>query len=81
MIGMNKDDNEQLKQTKLLNSVIRVYCIHSSPNFAMPWQRNKQDFSSSTGFIISIPSSSGTTTKKYILTNAHAVEYGSLIQV
>ena len=78
----NEIDDNQLKQSKILNSVIRVYCIHSSPNFAMPWQRNKQDYSSSTGFIISISSKiDNSSTKKYILTNAHAVEYGSLIQV
>jgi S1-C subfamily serine protease len=38
----------------------------------MPWQRQKQEFSTSSGFIID---------KKRIITNAHAVEYGSLIQV
>ena len=29
----------------LLDSVIRVYCTHTEPNFSMPWQRTKQDFS------------------------------------
>ncbi len=56
----------------LLNSVIRVYCTHSCPNFGMPWQRTKQEFSTSTGFVIG---------GNRILTNAHAVEYGSIIQV
>ena len=59
-------------QTKLLNGVVRIYCTHSQPNFGMPWQRMKQEFSTSTGFVID---------GKRILTNAHAVEYGSLIQV
>ena len=59
-------------QTELLNGVIRVYCTHSQPNFGMPWQRMKQEFSTSTGFVID---------GDRILTNAHAVEYGSLIQV
>ena len=58
--------------TDLLNGVVRVYCTHSPPNFAMPWQRLKQEFSSSTGFVIE---------GRRILTNAHAVEFGSLIQV
>lgn len=57
---------------ELLNGVVRVYCTHSPPNFSMPWQRLKQEFSTSTGFIID---------GNKILTNAHAVEYGSLIQV
>jgi len=68
----DKLQQEQEKQTKLLNSVIRVHCTHSVPNYNMPWQRQKQDFSTSTGFILN---------SKQILTNAHAVEYGSLIQV
>lgn len=38
----------------------------------MPWQRQKQEFSTSTGFVID---------GNRILTNAHAVEYGSLVQV
>lgn len=68
----DKLQQEQERQTKLLNSVIRVHCTHSAPNYNMPWQRQKQDFSTSTGFILP---------NKQILTNAHAVEYGSLIQV
>jgi S1-C subfamily serine protease len=60
------------EQTELLNGVVRIYCTHSQPNFGMPWQRMKQEFSTSTGFIID---------GNRILTNAHAVEYGSLIQV
>ena len=59
-------------QTDLLNGVVRIYCTHSPPNFSMPWQRLKQEFSTSTGFVIGA---------KQILTNAHAVEFGSLIQV
>ena len=59
-------------QTELLNGVVRIYCTHSQPNFGMPWQRLKQEFSTSTGFVID---------GNRILTNAHAVEYGSLIQV
>jgi hypothetical protein len=36
-------------QTELLNGVLRIYCTHSQPNFGMPWQRMKQEFSTSTG--------------------------------
>lgn len=60
------------EQSDLLNGIVRVYCTHSPPNFAMPWQRLKQEFSTSTGFVIE---------GKRLLTNAHAVEFGSLIQV
>ena len=65
-------DNSEQEQRDILNGIVRIYCTHSQPNFGMPWQRMKQDFSSSTGFVIN---------GNRILTNAHAVEYGSLIQV
>ena len=66
------DDGDINDRSKLFDGVIRVYCTHSQPSFSMPWQRQKQEFSTSTGFIID---------GNRILTNAHAVEYGSLIQV
>lgn len=73
-LGYNDGQPSSLSsdQTELLNGVVRIYCTHSQPNFGMPWQRMKQEFSSSTGFVID---------GNRILTNAHAVEYGSLIQV
>ena len=73
-LGYNDGQPSSLSsdQTELLNGVVRIYCTHSQPNFGMPWQRLKQEFSSSTGFVID---------GNRILTNAHAVEYGSLIQV
>lgn len=55
-----------------LNGVVRIYCTHSEPNYAMPWQRQRQEFSTSSGFAIS---------QRRILTNAHAVEHGTIIQV
>lgn len=64
------DDTED--NNSILNSVIRIYCTHSEPNFGMPWQRLRQESSTSSGFI---------TDDHKILTNAHAVEYGSIVQV
>jgi S1-C subfamily serine protease len=72
-VDVNDDDDDDVNdRSKLFDGVIRVYCTHSQPSFSMPWQRQKQEFSTSTGFIID---------GNRILTNAHAVEYGSLIQV
>ena len=66
-------DSETLfDQSTLLDGVVRVYATHSQPNHLQPWQRMRQEFSTSSGFIIA---------GNRILTNAHAVEYGSLIQV
>lgn len=77
MGGSGLGDSEALEggsrgHSSLTNGVVRIYCTHSPPNFGMPWQRLRQEFSTSTGFIIG---------GNKILTNAHAVEYGSLIQV
>jgi S1-C subfamily serine protease len=63
---------DDAKEQSLLNGVVRIFCTHSEPNFLMPWQRSKQEFSTSSGFIIS---------GQQILTNAHSIEYGSLVQV
>lgn len=52
--------------------VVRIYCTHSPPSFGMPWQKLRQEFSTSSGFVIQ---------GRRIITNAHAVEYGTLIQV
>lgn len=42
------------------------------PNWSLPWQRLKQEQSTSTGFVID---------GRRIITNAHAVEYSTMIQV
>lgn len=56
----------------LLDGVVRIYCTHSEPNFSMPWQRLRQESSTSSGFILP---------NRQILTNAHAVEYGTVVLV
>ncbi|CAM9335614.1 unnamed protein product, partial [Hapterophycus canaliculatus] len=42
------------------------------PNWSLPWQRLKQEQSTSTGFVID---------GRRIITNAHSVEYSTMIQV
>lgn len=44
----------------------QVFCVHSEPNFSLPWQRKRQYSSTSSGFI---------TADKRILTNAHSVDH------
>lgn len=60
------------KKSTYLDGVVRVFCTHSEPNYEMPWQRQRQEFSTSSGFAIG---------GKRILTNAHSIEHGSVIQV
>ena len=47
-------------------AVLQVFCIHSEPNFSLPWQRKRQFSSTSSGFIIP---------GNRILTNAHCVDH------
>ncbi|KAK4264308.1 hypothetical protein QN277_025506 [Acacia crassicarpa] len=54
---------------RVIDSVVKVFCVHSPPNFSKPWQRMepyKSSKSSSSGFVIS---------GKRVLTNAHSVEH------
>ena len=45
---------------------VQVFCMHSEPNYSLPWQRKRQFSSTSSGFVIS---------DRRILTNAHSVDH------
>ena len=45
---------------------MQVFCMHSEPNYSLPWQRKRQFSSTSSGFVIS---------GRRILTNAHSVDH------
>ncbi|QDZ24599.1 DegP-like serine protease [Chloropicon primus] len=64
--------------SKLLDAVVKVYCLHSEPSFSMPWQRSRQYSSYSTGFVIESPSGKG---KGWLLTNAHSVAFSTVVKV
>ncbi|XP_039068243.1 protease Do-like 9 [Hibiscus syriacus] len=49
-----------------MDAVVKVFCVHTEPNYSLPWQRKRQYSSSSSGFIIG---------GKRVLTNAHSVEH------
>jgi S1-C subfamily serine protease len=55
----------------------QVYCVHTEPNFSLPWQRKRQFASTSSGFMIAatVPG------QRWLLTNAHSVEYASQVRV
>lgn len=57
-----------------LDSVVKVWCVHSTPNFSLPWQRRKQVRSSGTGFCIDRE-------RRVILTNAHCIEWHAQVKV
>lgn len=56
----------------LLDSVVKLYCVHTEPNYSLPWQRKRQFTSTSSAF--AIPG-------RRILTNAHSVEYNTQVKV
>ena len=58
----------------LMDSVVKVFCTHTEPNYSLPWQRKRQISSTSSGFVIS-------TKDRQILTNAHSVEYHTQVKV
>lgn len=56
-----------------LDSVIKVWCVHSTPNFSLPWQRRRQERSSGSGFCIDRE-------RRVILTNAHCIEWHTQVK-
>ena len=80
------------KLTKVYDCIVKVHCIHSEPDYLMPWQRRHQTSSTSSGFVVRSQqledgnddddkSAAAETRHLRIMTNAHSVEYASLVQV
>jgi S1-C subfamily serine protease len=69
------DEDEKLL-TSTLDSVVKVYATHSEPDFLIPWQKKHQTTSTSSGFVLDVPGIG-----YRVMTNAHSVEYGSVVQV
>ncbi|KAK9925235.1 hypothetical protein M0R45_033564 [Rubus argutus] len=55
-----------------MDSVVKVFCVHTEPNFSLPWQRKRQYSSSSSGFVIG---------GRRVLTNAHSVEHHTQVKL
>uniref|UniRef100_A0ACD5ZRG7 Uncharacterized protein n=1 Tax=Avena sativa TaxID=4498 RepID=A0ACD5ZRG7_AVESA len=55
-----------------MDAVVKVFCVHTEPNFSMPWQRKRQYSSSSSGFVIG---------GRRVLTNAHSVEHYTQVKL
>jgi S1-C subfamily serine protease len=73
---MEVKDVLELNDNPMWDSVVRIYCTHSTPDWLSPWQLERQHSSTSSGFVIKIEGIG-----YRIITNAHSVSYGSLIQV
>ncbi|EEF52040.1 protease Do-like 9 [Ricinus communis] len=55
-----------------MDAVVKVFCVHTEPNYSLPWQRKRQYSSSSSGFVIG---------GKRVLTNAHSVEHYTQVKL
>ncbi|OMO64548.1 Peptidase S1 [Corchorus olitorius] len=55
-----------------MDAVVKVFCVHTEPNYSLPWQRKRQYSSSSSGFVIG---------GKRVLTNAHSVEHHTQVKL
>ncbi|KAL6583861.1 Protease Do-like 9 [Orobanche minor] len=55
-----------------MDAVVKVFCVHTEPNFSLPWQRKRQYSSSSSGFVIK---------GRRVLTNAHSVEHFTQVKL
>ncbi|ONK69482.1 uncharacterized protein A4U43_C05F23410 [Asparagus officinalis] len=60
------------KAVPSMDAVVKVFCVHTEPNFSLPWQRKRQYSSSSSGFIIG---------GRRVLTNAHSVEHFTQVKL
>lgn len=63
---------EDVKDAPFMDAVVKVFCVHTEPNFSLPWQRKRQFSSNSSGFIIK---------DRRVLTNAHSVEHHTQVKV
>ncbi|PSC72432.1 Protease Do-like 9 isoform B [Micractinium conductrix] len=65
------------QQEEVMDAVVKIYCTHTEPNYSLPWQRKRQYSSTSSGFVV-LGDEPG---QRYLLTNAHSVEYYSQVKV
>eukprot|EP00884_Botryococcus_braunii_P000841 jgi/Botrbrau1/10758/Bobra.180_2s0023.1 len=69
-------DELEAEGARFMDAVVKVYCVHTEPNYSLPWQRKRQYGSTSTGFMVQGPKG-----ERWLLTNAHAVEHYSQVKV
>jgi len=75
----SEEDHDDLfdeEEYQTLDAVVKIYATHSDPDFLIPWQKRHQTTSTSSGFVIDVPGLG-----LRVMTNAHSVEYGSVVQV
>ncbi|CDJ46723.1 hypothetical protein EBH_0029460 [Eimeria brunetti] len=71
-------DSSALDLNSLCSSVVKVYSDFTDPNYALPWQMQRQGSSTGSGFIVH-PSAGGG--ERIILTNAHCVAWNNRLHL
>eukprot|EP00249_Psilotum_nudum_P010396 c22518_g2_i1 orf=419-2386(-) len=72
-LPLQTDATEEVaRDIPFIDAVVKVFCVHTEPNFSLPWQRKRQFSSNSSGFLIS---------GRRVLTNAHSVEHHTQVKV
>ncbi|CAN6486197.1 unnamed protein product [Victoria cruziana] len=61
-----------LQDSTFLNAVVKVFCTHTSPDYSLPWQKQRQYTSTGSAFMIG---------NGKLLTNAHCVEHDTQVKV
>ncbi|KAL6579890.1 Protease Do-like 9 [Orobanche minor] len=70
--SINEESGVATRVIPSMDSVVKVFCVHTEPDFSLPWQRKRQYSSSSSGFVIS---------GRRVLTNAHSVEHYTQVKL
>ncbi|CAN6372756.1 unnamed protein product [Urochloa humidicola] len=55
-----------------MDAVVKVFCVHTEPNFSLPWQQCRQHSTFGSGVIIA---------GRRVLTNAHCVEHHTQVKL
>ena len=79
--GQEEDEDDDDRLNEALDSILKIHCTHSEPDNLMPWQKSPQSTSTSSGFVISNTNNSSNEQPFLVITNAHSVEFASIIQV
>ncbi|XP_047307811.1 protease Do-like 2, chloroplastic [Impatiens glandulifera] len=67
-----KVEASNLQDASFLNAVVKVFCTHTSPDYSLPWQKQRQYTSTGSAFMIG---------NGKLLTNAHCVEHSTQVKV
>ncbi|KAF6003122.1 hypothetical protein CCYA_CCYA09G2718 [Cyanidiococcus yangmingshanensis] len=70
--SQEEDEENSHLPSFVLDSILKVFSTHCTPNYSLPWQMRKQEYSTSSGFVIE---------GNRILTNAHSVENFTVVRV